>query len=225
MGGVSSTIGSVLGGTAGFLVGGPVGAAAGASLGGTIGGGMDSSTAAKKASNAQYDAATAGIQEQQRQFDAIVEMMKPFLTTGTTALAQQGNLLGIGGSDAQQQAINQLKNSPLYTSLLEQGENRLLQNASATGGLRGGNTQAAIGQLAPSIFNTVYQNQLANLGVLSGMGQASAGLQANAGQNTAAGISNLLAQQGAAKAGGILGAQNANTQATNSLSKILGGFI
>ena len=218
MGGVSSTIGSVLGGTAGFLVGGPAGAAAGASLGGTIGGGMDSSTAAKKASNAQYAAATAGIQEQQRQFDAIVEMMKPFLTTGTTALAQQGNLLGIGGSDAQQQAIDQLKNSPLYTSLLDQGENRLLQNASATGGLRGGNTQAAMGQLAPSIFNTVYQNQLANLGVLSGMGQASAGLQANAGQNTAAGIANLLAQQGAAKAGGILGAQNANTQATNNLS-------
>lgn len=225
MGGISSTIGSALGGTAGFLVGGPVGAAAGASIGGTIGGGMDSSTAAKKASNAQYDAATAGIQEQQRQFDAIVEMMKPFLTTGTTALAQQGNLLGIGGTGLQQQAIDQLKNSPLYTSLLSQGENRLLQNASATGGLRGGNTQAAMGQLAPSIFNTVYQNQLANLGVLSGMGQASAGLQANAGQNTATGIANLLAQQGAAKAGGILGVQNANTQTTNSLSKILGGFI
>jgi len=225
MGGISSTIGSVLGGTAGFLVGGPVGAAAGASIGGTVGGGMDSSTAAKKASNAQYDAATAGIQEQQRQFDAIVEMMKPFLATGTTALAQQGNLLGIGGTGLQQQAIDQLKNSPLYTSLLSQGENRLLQNASATGGLRGGNTQAAMGQLAPSIFNTVYQNQLANLGVLSGMGQASAGLQASAGQSTAAGIANLLAQQGAAKAGGILGAQNANTQTTNSLSKILGGFI
>ena len=116
MGGVSSTIGGVLGGTAGFLVGGPAGAAAGASIGGAIGGGMDSSTAAKKASNAQYDAATAGIQEQQRQFDAIVEMMKPFLTTGTTALAQQGNLLGIGGTGLQQQAIDQLKNSPLYTT-------------------------------------------------------------------------------------------------------------
>lgn len=169
--------------------------------------------AAQSAANLQAVSAQQGIDEQKRQFDAIVKMMSPYLQAGTSALGQQQNLLGLGGAGQQQMALDQLKQGPLYQSMLNTGQNALLQNASATGGLRGGNTEAALAQLAPNILSQVYQQQLGNLGGLTQLGQSSAGMQANAGQASAGNIANLLNQQGAALAGGQLakGSTVANT--------------
>src|SRR5206468_3591196 len=72
-------------------------------------------------------------------------------TTGGSLGAQQ-DILGLNGPDAQQAAINRLQTMPAFTSALTLGENRILQNASATGGLRGGNTQGALAYFAPSLL-------------------------------------------------------------------------
>jgi hypothetical protein len=124
------------------------------------------------------------------------------------------------GPQAQQQAISALQASPQFQALQQQGENAILQNASATGGLRGGNVQAALAQFRPQILSSLIDQQYSRLGGLSSMGQltnqniasmgqASGARQAAAGQQTAANISNLMGTQGAAQSGGILGQQSA----------------
>ena len=221
---------STLGGIAGSVFGGPIGGAIGSALGGAF----DSRKSVKDASQVQQQAAEGGIEEQRRQFDEVTKLLSPFTKAGETALGglqpyaqagapalgQQQALLGLQGPQAQQQAISALQASPQFQALQQQGENAILQNASATGGLRGGNVQAALAQFRPQILSSLIDQQYNRLGGLSSMGQlttqniasmgqASGARQAAAGQQTAANISNLMGTQGAAQAGGILGQQSA----------------
>ena len=179
---------------------------------------------AEKAAAAQTAAAEAGITEQRRQFDIMAELMSPYVAAGTGALEGQQNILGLGGADAQQQAISGIEQSPFFQSQLAQQEDALLQNASATGGLRGGNTQAALAQFRPALLNQMVQQQFGNLGGLTGIGQASAAGQAAAGQQTGMNIANLLGQQGQAQAGAALAAGNQRAQNFGNALQI-GGAI
>lgn len=178
--------------------------------------------AAQGAAQTQAASSQAAIDEQRRQFDAVIKMMSPYVAAGTSAIGQQQNLLGLSGSDAQQNALQQLQQSPLFSSMMQQGQNALLQNASATGGLRGGNTQAALAQFAPNILANIYQQQLSNLGGIAGLGQASAGLQAAQGQASSANIGNLLQQQGAALAGGQIAGGSGQRQLFSDALSIVG---
>lgn len=200
-----------------------IGKAVGKVVGGITGSGA-AAEAAQDASGVQAKASQAGIDEQKRQFDKIVELMKPFVTAGTGAVGQQQALLGLQGAKPQQAAIQLLQNQPYFQSLVKQGETALLQNASATGGLRGGNVQAALAQFRPNMLNQAIQQQFANLGGLTQVGQASAANQASAGMGSAANIANLLAQKGAAQAGGVLAGGSKQYQAFGDLTKILGGL-
>lgn len=195
---------------------------------GKVVGGITGSTAAAegagKAADTQAAAAQAGVDEQRRQFDIIVKNFLPYLTAGTGALGAQQNLLGLSGANAQAAAVGQLQQNPMFQALAAQGENAILQNASATGGLRGGNVQGALAQFRPQLLNQQIQQQLANLGGLTQLGQASAANQASAGLNTGANIADLLGQQGAARAGGQLAKAGAQRQAFGDLLQI-GGTI
>lgn len=182
-----------------------------------------SAKAAKSASNAQADASQAGIDEQKRQYDEMVKLLSPYNKAGTGSLTAQQNLLGLKGAEAQKQAISGIEQSPYFRSVAKQGENAILQNASATGGLRGGNTQGALAQFRPGLLNQLVQQQYQNLGGITSLGQNSAAQTGNAGMQSANNIGNLLAQQGQAQAGGILGAQNAQNQFIGQLGQ-LGGL-
>lgn len=172
---------------------------------GGITGAKQQGESAERAAGIQAGASEAGIAENRRQFDELVRLMSPFVTQGTQAFGAQGALVGLGGSVAQQDAIRALEGSPQFTSLVQQGENALLQNAAATGGLRGGNIQSALAQFRPQILSSLIESQYNKLGGLSQMGQAAAAGQASAGIQSAGTVSDLLAQQGAARAGGVLG--------------------
>lgn len=200
-------------------------ALAGLAVGGaTIASGMMAGDAAEDAANAQAGASAAGIAEERRQFEAIQKLLKPYIDAGSGALGAQQNLIGLGGADAQRQAIQGLETSPQFTSMVQQGENALLQNASATGGLRGGNLQAGLAQFRPQLLSQLIQSQFGNLGQISGMGQASATGQAAMGQQSGSNIAALLAQQGAAQAGGILGQQQAYAAIPSAIAGGLGAF-
>lgn len=189
---------------------------------GLIGGLMSADAqrgAASDASDAQSASSAAGIAEQRRQFDYIQELLKPYVEAGSGAMGAQQNLLGLSGPGAQQQAIAALEGSPQFAAMQQQGENALLQNASATGGLRGGNMQGALAQFRPQLLNQMVENQFARLGSISSMGQASAAGQANMAQQTGGNIANLLGQQGQAQAGSAL----AQGQATANMWSGLGG--
>jgi hypothetical protein len=169
---------------------------------GGITGAKQAGKAAEAAGRTQAGFAQQGIDEQRRQFDALVELMAPYVKAGTGAMGQQQALIGLQGADAQQQAIQNFEQSPLFQSITQQGENAILQNASATGGLRGGNVQAALSQFRPQVLNSLIEQQYGRLGGLSTMGQAAAAGQASQGMQSASNIGNLLGNQGAALAGG-----------------------
>ena len=195
---------------------------------GKVVGGITGSTAAAKgaqdAAGTQAAASQAAIDEQRRQFDAIQKLLSPFVTAGTGALSEQQAILGLLGPEAQQRAMINVEGSPGFQNIYRQGENALLQNVSATGGLRGGNVQAALAKFRPQLLNQFVEQRFANLGGLTGIGQASAAQQASAGQQSAANIGNLLGQQGAAVAGGQLAKSGAQRQAFGDLLQI-GGAI
>ena len=201
-------------------------ATAGSSL---ISGAM-ASDAAGDAADAQSASARAGIDEQRRQFDAIRELLQPYTQSGVGALGQQGALIGLNGAGAQQGAYQGIENSPAFQAMMQQGENAMLQNASATGGLRGGNLQGAMAQFRPQLLAQQIQSQFQNLGGLTSIGQNAAAGVGNAGMSTGANIANLMGQQGAAQAGGALGQASAWGNALGGIGQgvgmygALGGF-
>jgi hypothetical protein len=202
---------SALGGIAGnFLLPG-IGGVIGAGLGGAI----EGRESVGDASQVQQQAAQGGIDEQRRQFDAIRQLLQPYNEAGTGALAQQQALLGLGAPGSQQQAISALQGSPQFQALQQQGENAILQNASATGGLRGGNVQGALAQFRPALLSNLIDQQYSRLGGLTAIGQNAAAGVGNAGMQTGANVANLLGRQGQAQAGGILGQQSALTGGIN----------
>lgn len=175
---------------------------------GGITGANQAADAAKDASQTQAQAAQLGIDEQKRQFDALQAVLAPYVNAGTGSLSAQQNLLGLNGASAQQDAISGIKASPQYQALAQAGQDSILQNASATGGLRGGNTQAALGQFQPQLLSQLIQQQYSNLGGLTSLGQNSAAGVGNAGLQTGSNVAQLLQQQGAATAGGQIAQGN-----------------
>lgn len=106
----------------------------------------------------------------------------------------------VSAGDAQQHAIDALKASPAFTSLYNTGSDTILQNAAATGGLRGGNTNNSLANFGSSLLASVIQQQLSNLGTVSGQGaQAGLGL-GQISQNNANAQSTLYGQLGNANA-------------------------
>lgn len=193
-----------------------------------VGGAMSANAqkkAAKSAAGAQTDASEAGIAEQQRQFAAVQELLKPYVEAGNKSLGGQLDLVGLNGNDAQAAAIQALQESPQFTSLLAQGENSILQNASATGGLRGGNTQAALAQYSPALLAQTINDQYSRLGGITSMGQNAAAGVGNAGMQTGNNIATLLGQIGSAQAGGALASGRAQANMWNSPSQGLGTYL
>jgi hypothetical protein len=186
-----------------------------------VGGAMQAD-AAGEAAGIQAGAAQAGIEEQRRQFDAMRELLKPYTEAGAPALEQQQAFLGLRGPEAERAAIERISGSERFQELTRQGEEALLQRASATGGLRGGNIQAALGQFRPQVLNSLIEEQYGRLGGMTTLGQRSAAGVGAAGMETGVNVANLLGQQGAARAGGELGEAKAYGQLFNLPAQMLG---
>lgn len=181
--------------------------------------------AAQGAANAQTAAADRGIEEQQRQFDAMRKLLQPYVAGGEQGLSGQKDFLGLNGQTAQQTAVNGIQNSAQFGALAQQGENAILQNASATGGLRGGNTQGALAQFRPALLNSLIDQQYGRLGGLTQIGQASAAGVGSAGMQTGNAITDLLGMQGAAQAGQALANGRANSQFAGAVTNAAGSFF
>ncbi len=144
---------------------------------------------------------------------------------GRQAPATIGATAGMSGQQAQQQAIAGLEGSPIFQALARQGEQAMLQNASATGGLRGGNAQGALAQFRPALLNQFIEQQFQRLGTISSAGQNAAAGVGNVAQSTGANIANLYGQQGAAQAGNYLAQGQSMANLANLPSQITGGLL
>lgn len=195
--------------------------------------GVGTAVAGVAGSNAQAGAAQAGAQQQtqmavysainqQANLNNALALLRPYVDAGTSAIGQQRDLLGLNGNEAQQGIINGIQNSPLFQEQIRRGETSILQNASATGGLRGGNTQAALAQFSPAMLSSEISNRFQQLGGLVNIGQNAAVGSGNAGQAATNGINSQLAQIGAAQAGSALAQGRATAQGYNSLAGGLG---
>lgn len=213
---------------------------------GTLYAAHKSASAASDASQAQAGAAQSGIDEQRREFDIasqtqndhyqqLQQLLQPFVNAGGNALGQQQNLLGLNGAPAQQQALGAIQSMPYFQGLVKQGEDGILQNASATGGLRGGNVQDALARFRPQLLSQMIQQQFQNLGGVAGLGENAAAFTGNAGVQTGQGIAgnamqtgvnigNLLGQQGSAIAGGDIAGARAAAAVPNALFNGLGVY-
>ena len=192
-------------------------------VGGTqVVGGIMQSSAASDAAGAQTAAAEAGIAEQRRQFDLVQQLLKPYVEAGTPALQQQQALIGLQGQEAQQQAISALEQGAGFQARVRQGEEALLQRASATGGLRGGNIQAALAQFRPQMLQQEIETQYGRLGGLTSLGQQSAAGVGTAGMQTGARVAGLYGDVGAAQAGKELAQGQAFANVLNLPAQFLG---
>jgi hypothetical protein len=165
---------------------------------------LQSSTAGR-ASAAQAGAAQAGIDEQRRQYEETQRLLAPYVSAGVPAVRQMQALSGALGPEAERAAIAQIEASPTLQAAVDRGETALLQRASATGGLRGGNIQAALAQFRPQMLSQEIQSRLGQFGGLATLGSNAAARQGTFGATTAGNIGNLLGTQGQAQAGGIIG--------------------
>lgn len=177
-------------------------ALAGIAVGGaTLISGMAQADAASSAAATQAGSAQAGIDEQRRQFDAVQKLLAPYTQAGPGALEAQQAFLGLKGPEAERAAIERIQGGETFKALSQQGENALLQRASATGGLRGGNIQGALAQFRPQLLSSLIEQQYGRLGGMTALGQQSAAGVGTAGLQTGVNVANLLGQQGAAQAG------------------------
>ena len=181
--------------------------------------------AAGNAASAQAGSAQAGIDEQRRQFNQIQELLKPYVAVGQPALEQQQAFLGMQGPEAERAAIERIRGGETFQALSRQGEEAILQRASATGGLRGGNVQAALAQFRPQLLSSLIDQQYSRLGGMTSLGQQSAAGVGTAGQAMGTNVTSLLGQQGAAQAAGALGQAQAYGNTISGLANIGGQYF
>jgi hypothetical protein len=215
--------------------------------GSTLLGSATQASAAGEAADIQAGAAERGISEQRIAFDKLQALLKPYVDVGGPALTglkpyaeagapafeQQQALIGLRGPEAERAAIERISGGARFQELAQQGEEALLQRASATGGLRGGNIQGALAQFRPQLLSSLIEQQYGRLGGLADIGRETQTNLLKIGQSSAAGVGaqgvttgtnvgNLLAQEGAARAGGELGQAKAYGQLFNLPGQLLG---
>lgn len=216
---------SKIGDLIGDVVGGITGTAQEAgNLIGDVVGGVTGTTqqaqAAERAAGIQAGLSQQGIDEQRRQFDEYMRLMAPYLGAGTGALSQMQALSGLSGAQAQADAIRSIEQGPTFAALAKQGEEAMLQRAAATGGLRGGNLQAALAQFRPQMLQNEINSQYSRLAGLAQGGLGSAQNIGGQGMGMASNIGNLLGQMGAARAGGIMAGGSVPRQSFGDLLTI-----
>lgn len=163
------------------------------------------------------DAATAGSNKQAEYQREALEYLKQ--SQAPLLEAQQFGLSGLmdyyGGN--QQGLIDQVQASQFYSSMIDQGEEAVLRNAAATGGLRSGTTQNALAQNSQNVLQGLVGQQLGGLGQL-------AGYQPNVTSvaNATSGIGQTLSQGMIANA---QAKQEGTANALNMATSILGGLF
>ena len=184
---------------------------------GAVIGGVVASDSSRKAAHAAEDAAEEQVaaskeatddtlQAQREQLDYLKDVDKLPREYREAALAELSQRSGESLNSQQTQMIRDAKASPLYTSIMggqKAGEEAILRNAAATGGLRSGNVQGALtdygSQLSTSALLESYNQQL---GAQAQQNQLLQGLAGTPLQT--ANIANTMGSMGATSAAGLI---------------------
>lgn len=170
---------------------------------------------AKKAANAQRYAADQSTALNREQLEYIKQIMAPYQQAGQSALPA---LQGFVNQPADQFnfSYDSYFQSPHYKALMGQQNEQALRAGAATGGIRGGDTQAALATIAPqlamqaedaarqnfSLNQGARLNQFNQLMGIAGLGTGAANQVGNAAQtfgqvagNNALNVGNAMANK------------------------------
>lgn len=180
---------------------------------------------ARKAADKQIEAANEGIGQQEEGLQSFLDLLSPYVESGKSAISGMNALSGAGTAEQEQAQIESIRRSPIFQSMLESGENRILANASATGGLRGGNVQQAIGTFAPSLLAQEIENRYGRMQGLAGMGANAALASGQANLNVSDAITELMQNKGSFRAGAKLAQYNALYNTNQDAAKAIFGAL
>lgn len=177
--------------------------------------------AAREATESQERSTQLEIAESRRQFDKLQEVLSPFVGAGAGAIGAQATLAGLGGPEEEAAAIEAIRAGPEFGALVRTGEEAILQNQAAIGGLRGGNIRGQLAQFRPQILSQLINQRFGRLGGIAQLGQASAAGVGVGAIRTGESIGGAFRNVGEARAGGALA--RGRTQA-NLFGDIGGAF-
>jgi hypothetical protein len=129
-----------------------------------------SANQAGKANASQQQAARSQLELAQQQYNTMEDQIQPFLGAGNNGIQGYEDLLGINGNDAQAASINNIKTGAQFQGGMQTANENILANASATGGLRGSNTDNILANTSISTLNGLITQRLAGYGQLMGNG-------------------------------------------------------
>lgn len=162
------------------------------------------------------NAATQARQDISGGYNQALGYLSPYQQGGEKAYQQQLALSGALGQEAFKAARQQ---SPYEQFLFEQGMRANLAGAAATGGLGGGNVQKELQRFGQGLASQGLQQQIGNLGALSGMGQQAATNMGNLSTGLGTALGNLgmnTAQNVASQRGQLAGVMgNTGTNIAN----------
>lgn len=167
---------------------------------------VSSANAAKHAADSQAQSAENSLQFAQGQYADQQQNIAPYLAAGQQGITGYGNLIGANGNDAQDNAINGIKQGAQFQGLMQTGNENILANASATGGLRGSNTSNTLANTSIGTLNNLITQRLSNYGQLMSNGQ------------------NAVNGQQAANNAAYTGVSNANNQTANAATSYAGAL-
>lgn len=202
-------------------------ATAAALAGGSLVSGLFGANAAKKAAQSQTDAAKYASDIQMQMFNRGLEMNEPFRQAGIGGLQ---SLIDLGRQEDKPFSFDYgaYFNSPEYAALSSQQQAQTLANVGATGGLRSGNSQAALATIAPQLAQQGRQNAMSEYS----LNQAALMDRYNRLQGIV-GLGLGVSQQGASQAGQVgsalannaLYAGNANANKYNQYGQLAQGVL
>jgi hypothetical protein len=180
-----------------------------------VGSSLIGGSSAKSAANTQAAAADRAAELQKQQFDRQVELQAPFREAGVRALGKLE-----GAAEYTPFGMSQFQADPGYAFRLSEGQKALDRQAAARGGLISGSALKAAARYGQEMGSQEYTNafnryqaerqaRLGPLQSLAGVGQTSANMLGQAGQNYANAAGQAIGAAGQAQASGYMGMANA----------------
>jgi len=191
-----------------------------AAVGATVVSSVVSSNNAKKAANAQTQAAQTAADAQYKQYLQTREDQAPWRQAGEKTLSQLSGGLGSGGEFNRNFTMADYQADPGYQFRLSEGQRGIENAAAARGSRYSGATLKALARFnsdqASQEYGNAYnrfQNDLSSrfnrLASVSGIGQTATNQVSAAGQNYANQAGQAIQNAGAARASGYVGQANA----------------
>lgn len=161
------------------------------------------------------DATAQSAQTQMDMYNQGQQAVQPYQQAGAQSLEQMQGLMTQQG---QNQFAQDYTQGPMFQQFQNQAEQATLRNASATGGLRTGQSNVALATIAPQLINQAYQQKMQGLQGMASMGAQSAGQTAGLATNVGSNV-------GQTQYGGGFAATQPQYAADTSMSNYWGDAV